>query len=583
MRHVYKPDAVWHNFKPSDFPTMALGGRLDHPTRAHFYAWLAQQARQSKPAMRWCDVGVLSMVDYLNVRRGFAAGLSTRIVYCGLEIGASIAEVARKQLLRPDDCIVVGDLEDPRLPGSMSDRFDVVSIRHVLNHCAYYEVPLRNAFELLNPGGKVFVNLHLKCSSDGDRLQERPLPGVEGAYLENVYEFRRFLRYFTSLFALEAVLEIDSRLDGRHKPNQIFIGIKPGDPERVRPDVITVVPSGATRLIKFLRSRFVRLVRATGTAPGGELGAGPGTRDEHAVSPTGVSRAARKGLPEVLVDRLPKYGRAFVLLGAFFERWFRKFDERRLRTFVGARTIPPLPLRAGGHQAYADWCFQAGVYAGLLGALGRSTLRVLDVGCGAGELVPGILQVMSADSTYLGVDIDALMIRGCQQLFTDPRARFLVVDGDSPFYPVIRGETARGLAEICGATQWDVIIAKALLDHLSPDDVERHLRQFSRSLADDGVVIATLFVLDADHRAGRERLGRRFRFDDRHPARPGFRYCASFNSVPEAQLAIEDGQLDQLLAASNLRIERMLPGTWRDPDGRRGVDMPDTLVLVRRG
>src|SRR2546426_9213203 len=69
MPGTYKSDAVWHNFKPSDFPTMALGGRRDHPSRAYFYEWLARQARQSAPRLTWCDVGVLSMVDYLNVRR----------------------------------------------------------------------------------------------------------------------------------------------------------------------------------------------------------------------------------------------------------------------------------------------------------------------------------------------------------------------------------------------------------------------------------------------------------------------------------------------------------------------------------
>lgn len=274
MQGISEPNAVWHNFKPSDFSTMALGGRLDHPTRAHFYAWLAQQARQSEPTLRWCDVGVLSMVDYVNVRRGFHSDLSAKIVYCGLEVSQSIAEVARTQLLRPDDRVVLGDLEDPRLASSMAHRFDVISIRHVLNHCAYYEVPLRNACDLLAPGAKVFVNLHLKCSSDGDHLQERPLPGVEGAYRENVYEFRKFLRYFTSLFALEAVLEVDSRLDGRHKPNQIFVGIKPGYPERARPEVITIVPPKAVRAMKLLRARFASVARAIATSVGGELASG---------------------------------------------------------------------------------------------------------------------------------------------------------------------------------------------------------------------------------------------------------------------------------------------------------------------
>src|SRR2546426_5252870 len=38
-----------------------------------------------------------------------------------------------------------------------------------------------------------------------------------------------------------------------------------------------------------------------------------------------------------IVERLPKYGRIFVELSLFFERAFRRFDNRRLRTFLGAR------------------------------------------------------------------------------------------------------------------------------------------------------------------------------------------------------------------------------------------------------
>src|SRR5438094_181961 len=132
MPGTYKSDAVWHNFKPSDFPTMALGGRRDHPSRAYFYEWLARQARQSAPRLTWCDVGVLSMVDYLS-----------------------------------------------------------------------------------------------------------------------------------SLFAVEAIVELDSRLDGRNKPNQIFIGIKPGYPQRARPDTITVVPS---RIARWLRSVKGAIARSGGMA-----------------------------------------------------------------------------------------------------------------------------------------------------------------------------------------------------------------------------------------------------------------------------------------------------------------------------
>ena len=283
-----------------------------------------------------------------------------------------------------------------------------------------------------------------------------------------------------------------------------------------------------------------------------------------------------------IIKRLPKYGRVFVRLAVFFERAFRRFDNRQVRTFVGASAIPVLSMRVGGHRAYADWCFHAGVYAGLLASLNRQRLRVLDVGCGAGEIVPGILQVISKDSTYLGVDIDARLVRQCQQTFIDPRLRFSLVSGMSPFYECDSTVQGRGLPEVCVDDQWDVIIAKAVFDHLSPKDVETYLHLFSRGLADGGLIIATVFLLNAEYWTKAKTLNGRFHFEDIYPGHPGFRYSAAFNPIPEAQLAIESGRLAQLLATAGLQIERVIAGTWRDPQGQTGLDMPDTLLLARR-
>lgn len=283
-----------------------------------------------------------------------------------------------------------------------------------------------------------------------------------------------------------------------------------------------------------------------------------------------------------MISRLPKHGRIFVRLATVVERLFRRLDDRHLRTFVGARLIPGPSARVGGHRAYADWCFHAGVYAWLIAGLAQARARILDVGCGAGEIVPGVLQAMSNDSVYLGVDIDPRLIRQCQRTFVDPRVQFSVVAGTSPAYEVAGSVKGRDLSEICGERQWDVIIAKALFDHLSPKDVETHLQTFSRALRDDGWIVATFFVVDDEHRTSATRLNRRFRFDDVYPGYPGFRYSAAFSAVPEAQLAVEARHLGRLLALADLEVTRVLPGTWRDPEGKTGLDMPDTLLLRRR-
>jgi len=274
---------------------------------------------------------------------------------------------------------------------------------------------------------------------------------------------------------------------------------------------------------------------------------------------------------------LPKYGRVFGVLATWSERIFHAFDARRLRTFGRARLIPPLTGRAGGHSAYTDWVFQSGVYAGLVGALNPSPRRVLDVGCGAGSIVAGLLQTLAPTATYLGVDIDPDMIVRCQRTFGDPRATFAVLEGHSPVYQAVAGVPRLYLADLCATRQWDLIILKAVLDHLTPTAIRTTLHTCSEGLAPGGRLIATAFVLDAEAQASAR--APRFAFADAYLGEPGFRYTAAFSPVPEAQLALEAEHLMGLLIIANLRLVAVLPGTWRDAEGGRGVDMPDTLIL----
>ena len=300
-------------------------------------------------------------------------------------------------------------------------------------------------------------------------------------------------------------------------------------------------------------------------------------------APAEVGLVGVAGILGRVVGRIPKYSRIFVRCAVAAEQLFRAFDDRRLRTFAGARDIPLLTRREGGHQAYSDWCFQSGLYAGLLGSVARRPLRVLDVGCGAGEIVTGALQALPDGSVYLGVDIDGRLVEQCRQTYRDPRASFTAISGGSPFYDAAPMGERESLAEVCGERRWDVIVVKAVFDHLSPKDAEAYLHCVSRGLAEGGLIIATFFVVDEAVRGDRA-SGRpaRFRFDDVYPGHSGFRYSATFNAIPEAQLAVEAGRLSELLTAAGLQITRMLPGTWRAPGGRRGVDMPDTLVLQHR-
>lgn len=220
-----KVDSVWHNFRGNALDVMRQEARARHPGRAFVDRLMRNWFGSSR--FDWLDVGVVGMVDYerLRPRMGFR--------FTGSDLSESIADDSRRYLARPDDRIVVWDIEDPP-DGSLIGRFDLVTLRHVLNHCEYYEAPLRHAAMVLRPGGRVVVVLHLHLSDGPDRLERHRRWSVEGEVIGNVYNRERFLAAFASEF--EPLLWV--RLDDGRKPNDVIAGRKPVDgvpPRGARP------------------------------------------------------------------------------------------------------------------------------------------------------------------------------------------------------------------------------------------------------------------------------------------------------------------------------------------------------------
>lgn len=103
----------------------------------------------------------------------------------------------------------------------------------------------------------------------------------------------------------------------------------------------------------------------------------------------------------------------------------------------------------------------------------RPGLRVLDVGCGPGDLIeylPGV--------SYTGTDLSAAYIESARRRFGD-RGRYFV-GRVSDLDPAVLGE-------------FDVVIAKSLLHHIDEDEAMHLFRSASSVLAEGG----RLVTLDA--------------------------------------------------------------------------------------
>lgn len=126
-------------------------------------------------------------------------------------------------------------------------------------------------------------------------------------------------------------------------------------------------------------------------------------------------------------------------------------------------------------------------------ALGRAKLRdlieqgltpssrVLDVGCGTGQLTAPLADYLAEGGSYCGTDVAAEAVAFCRQRFDRPNFRFLV--NEMTRLPI------EGL--------FDVVFVGSVFTHLYPDEVEALLGEIARLLDADGFVMADAFVSEA--------------------------------------------------------------------------------------
>lgn len=125
----------------------------------------------------------------------------------------------------------------------------------------------------------------------------------------------------------------------------------------------------------------------------------------------------------------------------------------------------------------------------------RDASSVLDIGCGAGRLPLGLIDVNPV-ANYLGVDIDSNAIDWCQRYITSkhPSYQFEEIDVYSDRYSRSAPALTEDLELPAPEASFDMVYSHSVLAALSEEDTSTYLRIFRRYLKPGGRIFLTAFV-----------------------------------------------------------------------------------------
>jgi SAM-dependent methyltransferase len=167
---------------------------------------------------------------------------------------------------------------------------------------------------------------------------------------------------------------------------------------------------------------------------------------------------------------------------------------------VGKLRLPPKTLRWGGPR-YADddtYIRSAKSSVGSLGSLCHLVResRVLDIGCGQGRLLTGILATLGGVREYVGLDVHKPSIDWASSVLAEPESTISFCH-----LPVLNERyNPRGITPLSGfafpvpRNHFDVITLFSVFSHMKLADIRTYLGEIRNVLNPTGKVFCSIFA-----------------------------------------------------------------------------------------
>ena len=202
--------------------------------------------------------------------------------------------------------------------------------------------------------------------------------------------------------------------------------------------------------------------------------------------------------------------------------------------------------------------------------------RILDIGCGCGQMALHLKNYLDEKGSYTGVDIHRPSIKWCQKNIGRRHSNFQFAHIDvrnQTFNPqgLHRAEEYRFPYDD-GA--FDVILLKSVFTHMRPAEVDNYLAEVARLLNANGRCLATFFLLNKEQ-AGLASEGRSslpFEFGE-----GVWRY--RYEHSPESAVAYDESFVMESLEKHGLVVKQLAYGTW---SGRKDALSYQDILLVEK-
>jgi ubiquinone/menaquinone biosynthesis C-methylase UbiE len=203
--------------------------------------------------------------------------------------------------------------------------------------------------------------------------------------------------------------------------------------------------------------------------------------------------------------------------------------------------------------------------------------RILDIGCGCGQMALQLKDYLGKKGSYVGVDIHEPSINWCQKKIASKHGnfQFVRIDVRNLTYNPEGAHAAEAYQFPFADGSFDLVLLKSVFTHMRPAEVSNYLKEVTRLLNAQGRCVATFFLLnDEQSKLANEGLNK-IAFDFGEGV---WRY--RYEHSAESAVAYDEGFVRQSLNENGLVLKQLNYGSWSGRKGR--MSYQDILLIAKR-